>query len=477
MGKRLIKKTLKVDGLTCTGCETKIENKLIKLNGMEQVEASYVKQTVTVIYDPEKIDSDEFIKTIRKLGYEVNGVPTQIQKKESSSSNNNQLVVMGIIIFGIYLIIKNTIGFNFIPQVSQNMGYGILFVVGLLSSIHCIAMCGGINLSVCVSQRFEQNENSKLAKVLPSLLYNAGRVLSYTIIGGLVGALGSVFTLSNTGSAFITIVAGVFMIIMGLNMLDLFPALRKFNIHMPKIFATKIYGAKSNKGPFVVGLLNGLMPCGPLQAMQLYALGTGSFITGALSMFLFSLGTVPLLFTFGALGSFLRSGFAKNLMKCSAALVMVLGFVMLSRGMAFTGITLPSAAASANGSGASVSTIVGEEQEITTSLNGGRYAPIAVQAGIPVKWTIQVSEEDLSGCNNEMIIPEFNIQKKLEPGDNVITFTPTKTGTFGYSCWMGMIRSSITVVDDIKTVDATAVANDAGYGNRAGGSSMGCCGV
>ncbi|MBN7772585.1 sulfite exporter TauE/SafE family protein [Clostridium aminobutyricum] len=471
MSKNLIKRILKVDGLTCTACESKIENKLIKMEGIQGVEASYARETVIVIYNPQKIQLENIIKIIEKLGYDVKRSANQVSRNTEAGSDN-QLIVMGIIIFGIYLIIKNTIGFNFIPEVSQNMGYGILFVVGLLSSIHCVAMCGGINLSVCVSHQFDQADNSNFAKVLPSLLYNTGRVVSYTIIGGLVGALGSVFTLSNMGSAFITIVAGTFMVIMGLNMLNIFPALRKLNPHMPKVFANKIYSAKTNKGPFVVGLLNGLMPCGPLQAMQLYALGTGSFIAGATSMFLFSLGTVPLLFVFGALGSMLSSKFTKNLMKCSAILVIALGFAMLSRGMAFTGVTFPSFAASTNNAGVNVSTIVGEEQEITTSLDGGRYSPIAVQEGVPVKWTIYAEAEDLNGCNRTMTIPEYNIQKQLEVGENVITFTPTKTGTFGYSCWMGMIRSSITVVDDIRNIDANKVAEDsAGITNNAGS----CC--
>ena len=101
------------------------------------------------------------------------------------------------------------------------------------------------------------------------------------------------------------ILSGVFMVIMGLNMLNVIPWLKKINPHMPKIFGRKIQGSKGKHGPFIVGLLNGLMPCGPLQAMQLYALGTGSFLMGAASMFVFSLGTVPLMFGFGALSSLL----------------------------------------------------------------------------------------------------------------------------------------------------------------------------
>jgi len=512
MEKRIVKKTLKLSGLTCTSCETRIENKLINLDGIQEVEVSYVTSILQVIYDADKISIEKIIQTIEKLDYDVKKDITETnsenetnlnnQKNTSDRSNlnntsntsntsntnnpknpNSQLVIIGILILGGYLIIKNTIGFNFIPDINPNMGYGILFAVGLLTSLHCVAMCGGINLSVCVAYKFDKEEKSKFAKLKPSFMYNAGRVISYTIIGGIVGALGSVFRISNAGSAFISILAGAFMVIMGLNMLNIFPWLRKLNPHMPKAFANKIHSEKKNKGPFVVGLLNGLMPCGPLQAMQLYALGTGSFIAGSLSMLAFSLGTVPLLFAFGALGSLLSSKFSKNMIKASAMLVIVLGVVMFNRGVAFTGFSMNLFAAQSNsssntgtGSNSQNTAVVNNNvQEIKSTLESGQYPAITVQAGVPVKWTITADAKNLNGCNNQIIIPQYNVKQKLVVGENVITFTPTKAGTFGYSCWMGMIRSNITVVDDVKSSGVTqGTQNSTNVDNT--GIPKGCCG-
>ncbi len=483
----MVKKILKLKGLSCTACETKIENKLKKAEGVLEAEVSYKTSLLKITYDETIITLKEISNIIEKMDYEVVGEDTQTGRKTENS--NSTLIIIGIIILGIYLIIKNTIGFNFIPEINPGMGYGILLVVGLLSSLHCVAMCGGINLSLCVSYKYDGNENNRLSKFIPSLMYNAGRVISYTVIGGIVGALGSVFRISNTGNAFISILAGTFMVIMGLNMLNIFPWLRRLNPHMPRVFARKIHSGKRNKGPFVVGLLNGLMPCGPLQAMQLYALGTGSFLTGALSMFMFSLGTVPLMFLFGALGSMLSSKFAKNMVKASAVLVIVLGFVMVNRGFAFTGISIssPLAAASADSKDDSITAVInGDVQEITTTLQSGRYTPITVKAGIPVKWTIQADAKSLNGCNNEIIIPKFGIQQKLKAGENVITFTPAETGKYGYSCWMGMIRSSITVAA-AQDGAGTDSSNSAPADNPAGtdeddsdvdntGLPAGCCG-
>lgn len=98
--------------------------------------------------------------------------------------------------------------------------------------------------------------------------------------------------------------------------------------------------------------------------------------------------------------------------------------------------------------------ISGAEQIIDTTFTSRRYAPITVQAGIPVKWTIKVEPGNLTGCNNAILIPKFKIRQRLQVGETVVEFTPTETGTISYSCWMGMIRSVITVVDDLAAAES-----------------------
>jgi hypothetical protein len=88
-------------------------------------------------------------------------------------------------------------------------------------------------------------------------------------------------------------------------------------------------------------------------------------------------------------------------------------------------------------------------QIVTTTLDRGIYDPIIVQTGIPVKWTITANDGDLNSCNNKMLIRSYGVEQKLLIGENVVEFTPTKAGTINYSCWMGMVGSTITVVDDI----------------------------
>jgi hypothetical protein len=227
---------------------------------------------------------------------------------------------------------------------------------------------------------------------------------------------------------------------MGVNMLGIFPALRKLAFRLPKLRA-------GSKSPLIVGLLNGLMPCGPLQAMQIYALSTGSPAKGALSMFLFSLGTVPLMFGLGALSSVLGKKFYHKVMTAGAALVVVLGLSMFSQGWSLSGFGLPfDAEATASAQGESAVKIENGYQVVNSTLQPGRYPAIRVQDGIPVRWVIDAPKGSVNGCNNSMIIPEYGIEYSFRTGENVIEFVPEGPGTFRYSCWMGMIRSTITVL-------------------------------
>ncbi|MEI6603193.1 MAG: sulfite exporter TauE/SafE family protein, partial [Clostridia bacterium] len=480
MDQNIITKTLHIKGMTCGSCELRIESKLKKMGGVIRVKARLSKESVEVTFDRSVTSIDKISKVIMSLGYSIGKEPA---KKDSGKLSVTQLIGIGILLFAVFWIINNTIGFNFIPQVSQNMGFGILFVVGLITSLHCVVMCGGINISQCVSKGASTggsnggngaaNGGSKAEKIKPSLMYNMGRVVSYTIIGGVVGALGSLVSFSGMAKGIVALVSGVFMVVMGLNMLNLFPWLKKFTPRLPRAASKILYekfnnseksaqsadkkpGAIRGRGPFLVGLLNGFMPCGPLQTMQVYALGTGSFLAGAGAMFFFSLGTVPLMFGLGALSSFLSSRFTKNMMKVGAVLVMMLGIIMFSRGLNLSGVNFAQAAAPG---ASSVSQVEGNLQSVTTTLASGQYEPITVRKGVPVKWTVQAAAKDINGCNETMTVPEYGITKKLVPGDNIIEFTPTREGTIKYTCWMGMISSTITVLPNDAKAGGPVVAN------------------
>ncbi len=277
---------------------------------------------------------------------------------------------------------------------------------------------------------------------MPSLLYNLGRVTSYTIIGGIIGGIGSVLSFNGQTRGYVTLFVSALMILMSNKMLKL------FDVKLPRIqlplSVRKQIVKLSGKGPFFVGLANGFMPCGPLQSMQLYALGTGSVLRGALSMFYFSLGTFPLMFALGFVSTLMNHKFSKNIMKYSGMLIFILGMTMFTRGASLAGVIIPF---QYNGEVVAATMIEDNLQEVIISLEANAYSAIKVKKDVPVRFVIQADSDAMNGCNNPVTIPSLNIEQTLYPGENIIEFTPESEGKIAYTCWMGMINSYIDVVE------------------------------
>jgi sulfite exporter TauE/SafE/copper chaperone CopZ len=466
--------TFAIEGMTCPACEARIRKALSNEAGVTTADASYSRAVATAAFDPAVTSETALIAAIEKLGYHVrteNG--NEIVRATPAGYSVYRAVTLLAVIVALYLLVRQFGLFNLgsLPLAEAGTGYAALLILGLVTSIHCLAMCGGINLSQCVREgKSPSSRTIDPAVWKPAVLYNGGRVVSYTLTGGIVGALGSVVSFTGTMRGVVQLIAGVFMLVMGVNMLGIFPKLRKFTPRLPRVLATKIDALREKgTGPLAVGLLNGLMPCGPLQAMQLYALSTGSPVKGALAMLVFGLGTFPLTAFFGAASSFLTGRFTKRLMTAAACIVAVMGLSLFSYGWNLSGFqfggldwlgglvgsaggAVPQNAAS--GTPASSGTVpsatipvIDGHQIITSALLPNRYPAITVHAGIPVKWTINAPQGSINGCNNRMFIREYGIEHRFSTGDNVIEFVPERTGRFSYSCWMGMIRSSITVIE------------------------------
>lgn len=445
MSEQIKSEHIKIGGMTCISCQTRIEKALRNTPGVLRANVSYTDGFADVTYDAVAVSISEIKASIEQLGYDV--LPHQTlpdRKGAGSETDANRVIGLVIIIAALYFLISRLNLTNALPLAEAGMGYGMLFLIGLLTSVHCIAMCGGINLSQCIPQIGG-------SPLRASALYNLGRVISYTVAGFLVGAFGSVITLGGAFKGIVQIIAGVFMVIMGINMLGIFPWFRKLTPRMPSFIAMKVNAEKGkSKSPLIVGLLNGLMPCGPLQAMQIYALSTGSPVKGAISMLIFSLGTVPLMFGLGALSSLVSKKFTHKVMTVGAVFVTVLGLTMFNQGAVLSGLSpgslFPSSQRTAKGDTDEVR-IVDGIQLVSSTLSPGSYPGITVQRGIPVKWTIDAPQGTINGCNKSIFIPEYGIEYAFKQGENIIEFMPDKTGRFQYSCWMGMIRGNITVED------------------------------
>jgi plastocyanin domain-containing protein len=185
-------------------------------------------------------------------------------------------------------------------------------------------------------------------------------------------------------------------------------------------------------------------------------------------MFLFCLGTIPLMFALGAVSGVLSGAkgqvFSRRVMYAGSVLVAAMGLVMFTNGWNLAGLESPLNRVAAivrpssvnTGTGAFATAAQNSVQIINSTLLPRQYPAITVQQGIPVRWIINAPQGSINGCNNRFIIREYGIEHTFKPGENVIEFLPEKTGRFPYSCWMGMIRSSITVVAEGESVTDVA---------------------
>jgi uncharacterized protein len=459
-GGNMVKSTKRfnVEGMHCQSCEKIIERIVKRNKGVESVKVDYVNERGEVIFDSSKTDINKIIKSVEKKGYNCSLIKTKRDLDHYTFNIKFFGVVFGIagiLIVGYFLFrLFDAVA---LPEISQNMGYGLLFLVGILTGFHCISMCGGFVVSYTAKHAQEGTRAYG-----SHLTYGVGKIISYTVIGAVFGLLGSIIAFTPVMRGVAGILAGLFLIIFGLNMLNIIPILRKIRIKTPDFlnkFISK--GNAKHKSPLVIGLLNGLMiACGPLQAIYIMAAGTGSMLEGAKLLFVFALGTLPVMLGFGFFASYLSNKATHRILKASGAIVIILGLIMLNRGLALTGVGLDTSSLITSVSAKNdevMENVAMEEngyQIIRMEVNRYGWVPdkFVLKKGVPVKWVI--TGKEINGCNNAIQVPKFGLNFDITSGEQIIEFTPDEEGIVSWSCWMGMIPGVFIVKDNIDLKDS-----------------------
>lgn len=336
-----------------------------------------------------------------------------------------------------------------------------MLVSGLLTSAHCVMMCGNMVLSYAV----KGNEEGPLAqRMKPHVAYHLAKIVSYALVGLLLGSIGAF--ISQDARSWVSVLAGGFMVLLGLNMTGKFPMLKHIEPRPPRFLMTLLskmrrkanedaaQGESTLATPITFGLMTGLMPCGPLIAAQVAAAGAGSPINGSLAMLGFGLGTAPLMLGYGAFASFLGVRLKKYMAVAAAIVIIVLGIVMLNRGATALGspVTFNTIKQSVVGSGS----VAIDESQFTTGADGVVEIPLvienvqfqpqtlAIPADKPVRLIVERREDNL--CSDQLFIPSLGVQAPLVPnGTTVVELPASKAGSFQMTCQMGMMSGVLQV--------------------------------
>lgn len=311
-------------------------------------------------------------------------------------------------------------------QLSQ-VSYTLALLIGFMTSFHCVGMCGALVLSYTT-----QDTALGRPSYLSHCWYALGKTFSYTIIGAAFATLGGIVAFTPWLRGVIALGAGVFLLLFGLNMLGLIRL--RVQLRTPA-FVMRFIGRqhKKHSHPLITGLLNGLMiVCGPLQAMYILAAGTGNPLQGATLLFSFGIGTLPVMLGFGVFASTLAKSIGPKLVKFSSVVVMVMGAVMLNRGLALadTGYDMNSLASriknlKTNNQALSIIKMrIGEED----------FQPdhFVLKQGQSVRWEIEVT--DRSFCRTALEVPSFQVMVRLTDGLQAIEFAPPRQGLILWRC-------------------------------------------
>lgn len=438
------KKTIPIRGMHCASCEILIGKQLEKIPGVGSVYVDQ-KKALAIIKYPETVhlNDRDIIRAVQEAGYEV-GRKEKLPWISRNSADYKDLARAAIIFFVVYLLINwfNVLNFDIN---SPNSGVAVALLVGLVAGIStCMALIGGLVLGLSARHAEQHPEATALQKFRPHIYFNIGRILGFAVLGGFIGLIGQAFKPSTNLLGFLTVLIGSVMIFFGLKLIEIFPALRDKSITLP-VGISRIFGLHkevkeySHKSAMVAGALTFFLPCGFTQAMQLYAVSTGSFWQGMTIMGLFAIGTAPGLLGIGGLTSVFKGRKARIFFMTAGLAVILLGWVNITNGSRLFGSRVD------NGVVIPVEETNAQEVRMNQLRNG--YSPniFTIKKGKPVKWII-TSATSLS-CAAYLVVPKYGISKSLRAGENIIPFTPTEVGEIPFSCSMGMYRGKFIVTD------------------------------
>jgi uncharacterized protein len=480
-------KRLYIKGMHCVACEKILEDELSQVPFVKKVEADRKKGQARIYWKNNEPNSLAMEEIIRKIGYEPSEKPLDenpdnkskinphTKELESEASGSlasqffdsfscsrkkyfgegvnwqewiNAFLVMGIMIF-LLKIFQNSGILNGIDLGQNNITYGVSFIIGLVASVSsCLAVVGAV--IIAFSEKYKSEETTLFEKaVKPNLLFHLGRLITFFILGGILGLIGGEINISGNFISAFTIIIAFIMGWLGLNILGVLPSISNLGIRIPKKFSgswNMLRKSNHKMAPLLLGGLTFFLPCGFTQSMQIFALASGSFLTGGMAMFLFSLGTVPALLILGITTSWTKNKGVGLFKKVAGLLVLFFAIYTLNSGLALLGVknSVFSNDKKQNEK-TSAPTATQEQQVVEMHITSGGFTPsvLKIKKGVPVRWVIK--GDQVTSCTNKIIVPSLNITKSISFGENIVAFTPTASGEIPFSCWMGMVRGKFVV--------------------------------
>lgn len=448
------KESFYVKGMTCASCELLIERRLKKVPGIHSVHSNYRTGFTVVKMDPDSPPSAADIEAaIEEAGYSL----TEKSLEQIDGKNQKWLEIGAsmVLIFALYKIFQGFDIFSFSGTTGGVTDLAGVFLIGLVAGTSsCLAVTGGLLLTMAAKHNELNPGLTGWQKFKPLLSFNAGRLISYFFLGGLVGLLGQSLTLSPVVTGYLNVVVALLMLFLALSILKILPK-NHFIVRPPKWLSHWIAGLAEHPhpfAPFLLGAMTFFLPCGFTQSLQLSALASGSFMEGALTLFVFSLGTLPALLGISAISSYAKGRASRLFLRFSGVLVLVLALFNLKSGLLLSGVNVSALVSEPE------ETEEADEENYVTEENGVQvihleasaygYTPrsLTIEAGKPTKVEVKALSS-LGGCASVITVPEFGLVEYLSPGTTIeMGIIENPQDDFVITCSMGMVTTFVDVL-------------------------------
>lgn len=437
-----------IEGMHCASCERVIASELKKLPGVTDAQAKLSSKKATVhLADGAVTPPDEDVnRLLAPYGYRITSsaaceIPAPrlafIHRLSQAALAVLAVSLVGWIVLGPFL--------RAVPSLQAGTSLAALFGFGIIASLStCLASTGAFLLAYSA----ESHSKKRLA------LVHVGRLSAFVVGGAMLGGLGGSLPSDIRLYGTIALILGIGFLMVGLHLLDLSPSLASLGIRLPgslNRLQDRVMKSEHGLAPFFAGAVTFVLPCGFTQTAQALALSSGSAVQGALMMGAFALGTLPSLVGITAFGgSQLLKGRAFRL--AAGAVLFIFSIGQIDGALTVFGSTFTFAGAGQSlvasvTQATTVPVAQAQEQVVQMSVQYGTFSPsrITIRKNIPVRW--EINGVDIGGCANSIVAPSIGVSRQLQPGINLVQFTPKRSGTIPFSCGMGMIRGSFQVVD------------------------------
>ena len=446
-----------VAGMTCRSCEVRITKFVRRVPGVENVLASAVHGRVDVESNT-AIRPSAIEAAINAAGYAVGRTPWFVRDRTVWLTAG-----AGVLLVAALAVVAEATGLAGLASGAGDLSQGgivVALLLGLAAGVStCMALVGGLVLALSASHQARRAEagikdGGLGAQLRPALVFIAGRIAGYALFGAILGAIGASVAMPTQVTAVMMIAVAIVMTLLGTRLTGLSPRIAAWSPTLPLGVGQRlglgdgVAGAYSDTRAAGLGAASFFLPCGFTQAVQIYALSTGSPLFAGVLLATFAIGTAPGLLALAGLPVVVPSTARPTLLRLVG--VVVIGFAVVngSAGIRLSGVTLPAfGIASVAAAVPPPGPVADGRQTLHTyqDLNGYRPGNVAIYAGIPTTWTIEST--NAASCASLIRIPSLGMGGLLHKGLNTVELPALPAGTLSYTCSMGMYSGQITIVE------------------------------